>query len=269
VNSAKQNPSLGEAANLFLSGLSPEERVLSQQEVHKFVRWFGWKRSISGLTAAEVTKYAESLPSSDTDHTKKVEQLRAFLAYIRKKGWNDTNLATHLKAKKVRPGSRPLAKPDRPEPIALTAQRHAEMKAELNALRSKRLQVIDEMHKAAADKDFRENAPLQAAREQRGHLEGRIRELEDALKAVTIIGKRPATVAKASIGDSIILRDLDSGDEQYYIIVSPKEVDPAQGKISSASPIGKAVIGRSFGEVVEVATPAGKLRYEIKKATAA
>jgi transcription elongation factor GreA len=269
VNSAKQNPSLGEAANLFLAGLSPEERVLSQQEFHKFVRWFGWKRPVAGLTAAEVTKYAESLPSSDTDHTKKVEQLRAFLAYARKKGWSDTNLATHLKAKKTRPGSRPPARPDRAEPIALTAQRHAEMKTELDALRSKRLQVIEEMQKAAADKDFRENAPLQAAREQRGHLEGRIRELEDALKAVTIIDNKPETVIKVSIGDSVILRDLDSGDERHYIIVSPKEVDPTQGKISSASPIGKAVIGRRFEEIVEVATPAGKSRYQIKKATTA
>jgi len=264
VNSAKHNLSLGEAANLFLAGLSPEERVPSQQEVHKFIRWFGWKRPMAGLTAAEVTKYADSLPSSDTDYTKKVEQIRAFLAYARKKGWSETNLAAHLKAKKVKTRFQP-AKPDLAEPIALTRQRHAEMKAELDALRSKRLQVIDEMHKAAADKDFRENAPLQAAREQRGHLEGQIRELEDALKAVTIINKKPETTLKVSIGDSIILRDLGSGDDRQYIIVSPKEVDPAQGKISSASPIGKAVIGRVFGEVVEVATPAGKLRYEIKK----
>jgi transcription elongation factor GreA len=265
VNSAKQNPSLGEAANLFLAGLSPEEQVPSQQEVHKFVRWFGWKRPIAGLSAAEVTKYTESLPSSDTDYTKKVEQIRAFLVYARKKGWSKTNLAAHLKAKKVKTGFRPPSKPDMAEPIALTRQRHAEMKAELDALKSKRLQVIDEMHKAAADKDFRENAPLQAAREQRGHLEGRIRELEDALKAVTIIDKKPKTVLKVSIGDSIILRDLDSGEDRHYIIISPKEVDPAHGKISSASPIGKAVMGRWFGEIVEVATPAGKLRYEIKK----
>jgi transcription elongation factor GreA len=265
VNSAKQNPSLGEAANLFLAGLSPEERVLSQQEVHKFVRWFGWRRPIAGLTAAEITKYAESLPSSDIDYTKKVEQIRAFLVYARKKGWSETNLAAHLKAKKVKARFQPPAKPSIAEPVALTRQRHAEMKAELDALRGKRLQVIDEMHKAAADKDFRENAPLQAAREQRGHLEGRIRELEDTLKAVTIIDKKAETVLKVSIGDSIILHDLDSGEDRRYIIVSPKEVNPAHGKISSASPIGKAVMGRSFGEVVEVATPAGKLRYEIKK----
>jgi transcription elongation factor GreA len=264
VNSTKHSLTLGEAANLFLAGLSPEERAPSQQEVHKFVRWFGWKRPIAGLTAAEVTKYADSLPSSDTDYTKKVEQIRAFLAYARKKGWSETNLAAHLKAKKAKTRFQ-RAKTDLAEPIALTRQRHAEMKAELDALRIKRLQVIDEMHKAAADKDFRENAPLQAAREQRGHLEGRIRELDDALKAVTIINKKPETTLKVGIGDSIILRDLGSGEDKHYIIVSPKEVDPAQGKISSASPIGKAVIGRCFGEVVEVATPAGKSRYEIKK----
>jgi transcription elongation factor GreA len=152
-----------------------------------------------------------------------------------------------------------------PETLTLTRQRHAEIKAELDSLRSKRLKVIEEMHRAAADKDFRENAPLQAAREQRGHLEGRITELEETLKSVTIIDEKPKTGFKVTIGDSIILCDLDSGEERHYRLVSTKEVDPDQGKISSVSPIGKAVVGRDYGEVVEVATPAGKLRCEIKR----
>jgi transcription elongation factor GreA len=265
VNTAKQAPSLSEAANLFLAGLSTEGQVASQQEVHKFVRWFGWKRPVAGLSASEVTKYAESLPPSDTDYAKKLEQVKSFLVYVKKNGWSETNLAAHLKAKKVKKGYGPSSKPNFPETLTLTRQRHAEIKAELDSLRSKRLKVIEEMHKAAADKDFRENAPLQAAREQRGHLEGRIKELEEALKSVTIIDDKPKTGLKVAIGDSIILRDLDSGEERHYTLVSPKEVDPDRGKISSVSPIGKAVMGRDYGEIIEVATPAGKLRYGIKK----
>jgi transcription elongation factor GreA len=229
------------------------------------VRWFGWKRPIARLSATEVTKYAESLPSSDTDYAKKLEQVKVFLIYVKKNGWNDTNLAAHLKAKKVKKGYRSSSRPDLPETLTLTHQRHAEIKAELDSLKSKRLKVIEEMHKAAADKDFRENAPLQAAREQRGHLEGRIKELEETLKSATIIDDKPKKGLKVTIGDSIILCDLDSGEERHYRLVSPKEVDPDRGKISSVSPIGKAVIGRDYGEVIEVATPAGKLHYEIKK----
>jgi len=65
------------------------------------------------------------------------------------------------------------------------------------------------------------------------------------------------------IGDSITLRDLEAGEEACYTIVSPREVDLGLGKISNASPLGKAIVGQSVGQTVEVETPAGKLRYQI------
>ena len=67
------------------------------------------------------------------------------------------------------------------------------------------------------------------------------------------------------MGDSIVLGDIVSGEELRYTIVSPREVDPTKGKISSHSPIGKAVIGRAWGEIVEITAPLGKLRYQIKQ----
>jgi transcription elongation factor GreA len=147
----------------------------------------------------------------------------------------------------------------------LTRQGYDELKAELTALKDKRTQAIDEIRKAAADKDFRENAPLEAAREQRGHLEGRIRELEEILKSATIIDDEHKSTLKAGIGDKVVLRNLASDEELYYMLVSPREVDPTKGKISSASPVGKAVIGRAEGEVIEVVVPAGKLRYQVEQ----
>jgi len=265
VNNSTHNLSLGEAASRFLANLSPGEREASQQEIYKFIRWYGWERPFARLTIPEVASYAERLSLSDTDYIKKLELVRAFLTYARKEGWSKSNLATHLKAKK---GKTPLGSSSRrglPQTISLTQQGYAELEAELAALKSKRSQAIDEMRRAAADKDFRENAPLEAAREQYGHLEGRIRELEEALKSASVIdGKQKATL-KAGIGDSIVLRDLASSEELRYTLVSPKEVDPTGGKISAVSPIGKAIIGRRQGEVVEVTTPAGKLRYQIKQ----
>ncbi len=265
VNSSNENPSLGEAATRFLAKLSPREREASQQEVYKFVRWYGWERPFAGLTAPEVANYAERLSLSDTDYTKKLELIRAFLIYAKKAGWSKTNLSTHLKAKKVKAGLQSSASQGLSETIPLTQQGYAELKAELAALKSKRPELIEEMRRAAADKDFRENAPLAAAREQRGYLEGQIRELEEILKAATIINEKQEPVVKANIGDSLVLCDLASGEELRYMIVNPKEVDPTQGKISSASPIGKTLIGRGEGEIVEVTAPAGKLRYQIKR----
>ena len=264
-NSDSQNPSLSETASRFLAKLSPSEREVSQQEVYKFVRWYGWERPFAGLTAPEVANYAERLSLSDTDYSKKLEQIRGFLTYAKKEGWSKTNLATHLKAKKGKGEPQPSAKRGLPETIPLTSEGYAELEAELATIKSKRPQLIEEMRRAAADKDFRENAPLAAAREKRGHLEGRIKELEETLKAAVIIDGKQESTLKTGIGDSLILSDLTSGEELRYIIVNPREVDPTQNKISSASPIGKALIGQGEGEIVEVAVPAGKLRYQIKQ----
>ena len=261
---SSQNPSLGEAASLFLANLPAEEKGTSQQEIYKFVRWYGWERPLAGLAAPEVASYAERLSLSDTDYIKKLELVRAFLAYAKKKGWSKGNLATHLKAKKkvsVRSSPRVGALSF----IVMTQQGYAELKAELADLKSKRSQAIDEMRRAAADKDFRENAPLEAAKEQRQHLEGRIIELEEALKSAIVTEKKQKVTTKVSIGDSVILHDMASGEELRYTLVSPREVDPTRGKVSSVSPIGKAIIGHSQGEIVEITAPAGKLRYQIKQ----
>jgi transcription elongation factor GreA len=266
VSSDNQAPGLGEAATRFLAGLSPEEREASQQEVYRFVRWYGRERPLAGLTAPEVANYAERLSLSDTNYTKKLELIRAFLVYAKKEGWSKTSLASQLKAKKSKTLTKSSSRRGVSQAVSLTQQRYDELKAELEVLKGKRLESIDEIRRAAADKDFRENAPLEAARERRGQIEGQIEEVEETLKSAVIIdGKGKKDTLKVGIGDSVVLLDLASGREVRYTIVSPREVDPTQGKISSVSPIGRALIGCSQGEVVEVVAPAGKLRYQISQ----
>ncbi len=265
MSSSSLELSLGEAASRFLADLPAEERGVSQQEVYKFSRWFGWERPFSGLTAAGLDKYAEQLSLSDTDYLVKLELIRAFLVHAKKRGWSKTNLAVHLKARKAKTKAQIVSRKSRPESVFLTLQRYNELEAELAALHSKRIEAIDEIRRAAADKDFRENAPLEAARERRGQLEGQIMELEEAIKAAVITDGKEENNFKIGIGDSVILQDLDSGEELRYTLVNPREVDPIKGKISGVSPIGKAIIYRGHGETVEVKVPAGKLRYRIKR----
>lgn len=164
MNGDSQNLSLGEAASRFLASLPPREGGVNQQEIYRFVRWYGWERPLAGLTAPEVAHFAERLSLSDTDYVKKLELIRAFLVHVKKEGWSKSNLATHLKAKKVKTKLPSSSKRDLPQAVSLTQQGFAELRAELDVLKSKRLQAIDEMRRAAADKDFRENAPLEAAR---------------------------------------------------------------------------------------------------------
>jgi transcription elongation factor GreA len=265
ANIQEQVPTMGEAATLYLGKLPAKDRDTSQPEVYRFARWYGWESQFSRLAGPAVASYAEQLSTSDTDYNRKFEILRAFLAYGKKAGWSQTNLAVHLKTKKGKTNQVVAAGRNIPEAAALTQQRYDELKAELAVLKKKSQELMGEIQRAAADKDFRENAPLHAAREERGHVEGRIKELEVTLKAATIIEEKKTPALKSVIGDCLVLCDLDSGEECRYTIVDPREVNPAKGKISFVSPLGKALLGHCDGESVEVTAPAGKMRFQIKR----
>ncbi|MGD0781059.1 MAG: transcription elongation factor GreA [Dehalococcoidales bacterium] len=265
ANSTDHVPSLGEAVTLYLGKLTSKDRDVSQPEVYRFARWYGWENSFSTLAGPAIASYAEALNVSDIDYEKKLAIVRAFLAYAKKIGWSQTSLSTHLKTKKGKTAPTVAGGRNIQKAVTLTQQRFDELAAELEKLKKKSRELVVEIQRAAADKDFRENAPLHAAKEERGHVEGRVKELEQALKAATIIQEKKEPALKSVIGDSIIVGDLATGEEYRYMIVDPREVNPTKGKISLASPLGKALLGRSDGETVEVTAPAGKLRYQIKR----
>lgn len=262
---SSQNINLGEAASRFVVSLSRGKIEGSQPVIYRFVRWFGRERPIAGLVAHEIANYAQRLSSSGTDYSKNLDIIRAFLAYVRNEGWIKSNLAAHLKAKKGKSRLTAGMKQASPQPVSLTRQGYNEIKKELVALKSRRLQTISEVSRAAADKDFRENAPLDAAREQLSHLVAKIKESEEALRSATVIDEKVEATPRVAIGNSIVLTDLASGEEVRYTIVSPREVDPARGRISSASPMGRAVIGRGCQDIIEITAPAGRLRYRIER----
>lgn len=256
--------SLGAAATKFLANLPSEEREIAQPEVFRFVRWYGWNRSLAEITIPELSNYAEQIAASTVEPLKKIEPVKAFLNYARKEGLIKTNLAVHLRVRKALPRSTFSPRQLSSAPVSLTPEGHAQLEAELTALREERPRIAEELRRAAADKDFRENAPLEAAREYQGQVEARIRALEAILKAATVAEEKSVSVSKTDIGNTVVLRDLATGEEVRYTLVSPSEANPAAGKISTASPIGKAVIGHEPGETIEVSAPAGVLYYRIE-----
>jgi len=132
----------------------------------------------------------------------------------------------------------------------------------LEKLKAERPGIADKLREAMADKDFRENAPLDAARDEQGHLEARIRETEDRLRNAVIID--PGTKAgRANVGSTVKLLNLQHNREQVFKLVSPSEVDPHAGKISLESPIGVAVRNKMEGEVVTVTAPSGEMRFRV------
>ncbi len=249
MENIEHNPTLAEVADAFVSHLPPAERGKIQAEVSKFVRWLGSSRQVKDISPVDVASYSEQIiPSA-------VKPLKSFLTYIREKEFSSINLAPHLRAKKVSSKTVAVWQGDQVQ-VTLTAQGYAKLETELVNLKNQRSQVIEEIQKAAADKDFRENAPLTAAREQKSHLEGRIKEIESTLNLAKIMGKE-GDASRAKLGDTVVLRDLASGKEFNYTLVDPREANPAKGKLSVASPLGKAILDKAKGQTVEVIAPAG------------
>lgn len=111
--------------------------------------------------------------------------------------------------------------------------------------------------------DLKENAEYHAAREELSLLETKIQQLEDRISRTRVIKEDELPDDKVYILKTVVLKDLKFDDTIEYTLVSPAEANFEENKISSASPIGKALLGKSIGDKVDVQAPAGVLQYEI------
>ncbi|CAI8018527.1 Transcription elongation factor GreA [Geodia barretti] len=110
---------------------------------------------------------------------------------------------------------------------------------------------------ARADGDVRENSPLDAAREQQQFTERRIRQLQNDLARVEIVDAANADTEKVSIGSRVTLQDMTLLTRRIFTLVDIREADVSAGKISTVSPIGQALMGRSAGDELTINTPSG------------
>jgi len=131
----------------------------------------------------------------------------------------------------------------------LTKEGLEKLKKELDYLKkTKRKEIVENLRHAASFGDLSENFAYQQAKEDQAFLESRILELEEKIKNVKIIKKGLSN--KVTIGSTVFL-SLD-GKKEHFQIVGPEETDPFQGKISYESPLGKALLGKSIGQIIEV-----------------
>jgi transcription elongation factor GreA len=144
---------------------------------------------------------------------------------------------------------------------ALTPDGEARLRAELDELtRVKRPQVIARIRTAKEHGDLKENSEYHAAREEQSFLEGRVQAIEARLRSAVIV---EAPVAGSRVGLGSVVTVDDEGETIAYTIVGADESDPPRGRISSSSPVGRALVGRDTGDYVVVNTPAGERRYRI------
>ena len=127
-----------------------------------------------------------------------------------------------------------------------------------------REEIVERLKEARAQGDLSENSEYDQAKEDQGKNESRIVELERMIKTAVIIDTSSSgKEGIVSLGCTVILKDVETGEEETYTVVGTTEADPFNNKISNESPVGTAILGKKIHAVVVANTPAGELSYEI------
>src|SRR5215813_3352075 len=152
------------------------------------------------------------------------------------------------------------------EKVPMTVEGFKKLETELHRLKSEeRPRIIQQIADAREHGDLSENAEYHAAKDAQGLNEARVADLEDKIARAEIIDPSKLSGNSVKFGATVTLEDEDSGDKVKYKIVGEDEADLKAGKISIASPIARALIGKSKGENVEVTTPRSARSFEILK----
>lgn len=130
-----------------------------------------------------------------------------------------------------------------------------------------RTEIPQELKRAVALGDLSENAEYESARNRQDYVRARIANLRKRLADLSMVDTSRLPTDRVAYGSTVLLYDLDAGDEITYTLVMAEDADITKNKISTISPIGRGLMGRREGEEVEIATPAGKRRFEVVKLT--
>lgn len=260
---------LSQAINQYLSRQRKEKALVIERNLQLFARWCGPDRPVKNLIPADVENYPNAAAVATGDKQTHLNIVKGFLTYLKREALTMgptgevMNLASHVKIPRSAKNN-VISTPIIADAIAMTAAGQAAIKNELIELKGQRVNVAESIRLAAADKDFKENAPLDAAREAQGKMEARISEIEETLRrAVTIQEEAHLLQEYVAIGSTLVLENLSSGQKTRYMLVDSAEADPLSGKLSIASPVGKALVGHHPGDEVEVAAPKGVLHFRI------
>ena len=261
---ANASPSLTQTLSQYLASLPAARQRDGRQELTRFVQWCGSDRGVGALTPYEIGEYGESASIWGADTADKLKPVKSFLTYLKKQGIIEVNLATHLKASRASKNRKRVYVKSSAENAELSAEGYANLQSRLEFLKEERVQIVGDIQRAMADKDFRENAPLDAAKERQGMIESSIRELEGVLNNAVIIGSEERNSdGRVTLGKKVTLKEASSGKRVSYTLVDSREADPINGKISSVSPVGKALMDKVAGDEVEISVPLGTLHYVV------
>ena len=249
---------LSEALTQYLANTTANLNSYAHQELHRFGRSVGLERDVETLAPPAIADYAEAVVAAGGDVHGRLAPLKEFLAYLKKHNFSSHSLAPHVKIPRATQRAMQASIAAQAS-IPVTKEGLKLLEDELATLKGGRNEVIDAIRLAAADGDFKENAPLDAAREIQGKNEARVRELEDTIRHAVILDPKQGKGVR--VGSTVILKDLGSGKNVTYKLTDSAEADPLGGKISIVSPVGEALMGHNPGEEISVQTPKGERKY--------
>ena len=262
-------PSLSEALTKFVTAKKNGKKAQDgHQELSRFVAWCGRDRTVVELEPSDIAEYAQHIGLRGGDPAQRLTPVKAFLSYWKDEGWIQTGLSAHLRVPRTR---RNTAKKSgsattlQDGGTQLSQEGFDRLVSQLEGFKGERISVVEDIKLAMADKDFRENAPLDAAKERQGFIEAKIRELEAGLASAQIISDRNKKGKRSVIGTKMTIKDEASGKKVIYTLVDVREADIATGKISVQSPVGQALLNKTIGDKIAVTVPKGTVTYIVEK----
>ncbi|NMB95877.1 MAG: transcription elongation factor GreA [Clostridiaceae bacterium] len=148
--------------------------------------------------------------------------------------------------------------------VILTYEGLEKLEKELEFLKvTKRREIAERIKQALSFGDLTENSEYDEAKNEQGQIEARIVQIEKLLKNAKVIDEEDVSTDSVSLGCKVAVLDMEINEEAEYYIVGSMEADPSKSKISNESPVGKALIGRKKGEIVDVEVPVGTIQLKI------
>lgn len=265
VSDTKQGLTVQDAVTEYIMTIADNKKRLVHPELSKFARWIGGTNTLESLRPSDVSPYSETFGTSASEANKqRIAAVKDFLNYVKKKNYVDVSLAPHIRVRKPTLNAvRGASMRRRNSEVQITRQGYDEMVNRLDVLQKETVRLAEEIERAAASGDVRENSPLEAARENQGMVQAQINRLESTLKVATIIEESDRVNDEVQIGSWVTLSKSGSDMHVDYQVVAANEANPLRNKISDISPLGSAILGGKVGDEVTVKAPSGEQQFTV------
>ncbi len=247
----------------------------ARQAINRFLSHVGPATPIVELNPNGIERFQQIMGDNTTDLESKLRPVKEFLRYCwKEREWCEQNLGNHLKIKRSAGGVRTTGNftHEEAETFEMTAEGLEHLKRELSEAEARMPDLIQAVAAAREDKDIRENAPLEAAREQQERLSSRIDELRYQIDRAVV--REAADTGRAQIGSLVTVVVVDSegaeqGQSKEYTLVGTTQANAAERRISVDSPLGRGLLDQQANRVIEIDAPSGRKRFKLVSVAAA